>query len=202
MSVLMVAAVTPSNGSKPYVIMGSDTKKIALDLHKDETVETNDFDGKVREVNGKLIGVVGRIPNEFLNEYLQIMSNDDKNLESLTRDIFELAKEVISNSDYEEAKLGIFLAAIENGYPSVGIINVEKDKLDDAYFRTGIAKEGHLLATNFNSFDDLEKEINDKIEKNQKFEMVRKYVVACLKDAASRLPEIANQNIDIKQIGK
>ena len=161
MSVLMVAAVTPSNGSKPYVIMGSDTKKIALDLHKDETVETNDFDGKVREVNGKLIGVVGRIPNEFLNEYLQIMSNDDKNLESLTRDIFELAKEVISNSDYEEAKLGIFLAAIENGYPSVGIINVEKDKLDDAYFRTGIAKEGQVI---FNKGKKPEKLIKRCIE--------------------------------------
>ena len=148
------------------------------------------------------VGVVGQIPNEFLNEYLQVMSTADQNIESLTLGIFELAKDVVSNAKHEETKLGIQLAAIENGYPSIGIINVDKTRLENAYFRTEIVKEGHLLSTNFNSFDDLEKEINDKIEKNQKFEMVRKYVVACLKDAASRLPEIANQNIDIKQIGK
>lgn len=201
MSVLMVAAVNPSNGSKPYVIMGSDTRKISLNINTNETAVTNDYDKKVLEVNGRLIGVVGQMPDEFLDEYLKVVSLADQNIESLTLDIFELAKEIVSNAKHEGTKLGILLAAIENGYPSLGFIDVDKARLENASFGTETVREGHLITSNFNTYEDLVREINGKVSKNQKFDMVRKYVVSCLKEAAAKKPKTCNQIIDIKKIG-
>lgn len=197
MTVLMVAGVVPTNGSKPYVIMGSDTKKVNIDLSKDELTHVDDFNEKIHEVNGKLIGISGAFPSLFISELLTYINENDVNLEIMTRICGEFVKSYIFNSPYPETRMAIYLAGLEAGLPSIGMISGDKNSLEVLHGFEQVT-EGNLTSVTFNSQKDIVDDFRNRIAQDQELDRVHEYATTCLREAAARRPDICNQNVDIR----
>lgn len=197
MTVLMGVGVVPKNGSNPYVIMGADSKRIVLDLATGVQTVNNDYQ-KVFKIKNRLFGISGRFQDELLSSLLNKFEDESISIREMNVLLFETCEKNIRESKYDESKLTIFIASIEDGFPVIGYILMEKENIDRAFQATKAITEGVVDAISFSSENDLIQSFRFKMESQDEFEVVRKNLTNCLKLAAKRKPETCNQRIQIK----
>lgn len=197
MTVLMAVGVVPKNGSNPYVIMGADSKRIVLDLATGVQTVNNDYQ-KVFKIKNRLFGISGRFQDELLSSLLNKFEDESISIREMNVLLFETCEKNIRESKYDESKLTIFIASIEDGFPVIGYILMEKENIDRAFQATKAITEGVVDAISFSSENDLIQSFRFKMESQDEFEVVRKNLTNCLKLAAKRKPETCNQRIQIK----
>lgn len=201
MTVLAAVGVVPKNGLKSYVIMGADTKKITrIEGHEDIIDEEY---RKIFKKNGKLIGISGRVNEGYITELVKIFSEfeESRTISELVQLIEMFSKEFISEYPKEIEKVLVLVATVEENQPIIVEINILRDGRIDSVIHSDTEK--YKIKTNFPGYNiPAFEELESKINENDKFDQVKKYVNESLTEVAKLVPDTSNQNILIESIVK
>lgn len=201
MTVLLAIGVIPMDDTNPFLIMGSDTKKVTATSEMTVLNTENKFE-KVHEINDKLIGVSGAFDDKFLDDLLIFIKNNDLSVKYLTEECFLYVKNHIVNSPHKGLKVAVFIGAVVNEIPCLGFIDVKKDNLESANYKYESVVDCVLYSSNFGDQDrDVMDEFSLMLSESLDFKSVRKSVTNCLKKAASRRTDFCNKDIRIKVLG-
>lgn len=110
MSVLVAIMANPAQEQKPYILMGSDSKKVnALPIfNKDheiidyEIISTDEDAAYIFEMNDKLIGVAGYYDYELTERLIKFLQENDREIDDLAELAFSYLKDKIHNDKLPE----------------------------------------------------------------------------------------------------
>lgn len=210
MTVIIGLAVVPSDGLKPYFLMGSDSKQVDLmeDDEGNHSYEINENAEKIYKVNGRLIGIAGKVPYNLRADYVSFLEEQDGNLESVCKLSVDYLKKYIKNYRHDteiKMRCTIIIGACEKNQPEIARIEVDESNLSKAYYSTyKMDKVGFLPAyIGISEVEDLQREFENRVQKNSinyNILAVKKAATEYLKKAAERKPETCNQEIKFERL--
>ncbi|PFO03751.1 hypothetical protein COJ85_14005 [Bacillus sp. AFS076308] len=136
MTVLIGVAVKPRNGDKPYLIMGSDSKRVKYNMLENGTstiIGVEEDYEKIFPVNNKLIAMTGMFPDDLTLKFLDFIKENDTQIEELTKIGFEFIKKRIIDSGFQVARCTVIIGSCENSEPKIGYIEVDNQDIDNAF---------------------------------------------------------------------
>jgi hypothetical protein len=214
MSVLVTIAVRPSNGLKPYVLIGSDSKRVNSTVDYTDDLEPiynicsiEEDSKKIFKISNMLIGMAGHF-NVLLTDKLLMFLEEQEEKNTEINDLFMktynfIQNEVYSDNDIINGRCVVTIAACQNNIPKIVYIAADKINPSESCYFIKELNEGEFIPIftgNSKNLDDLKEkfiyQINNCI--NYNLPSVKRTVIEYLKSAAARHPETCNQNITIK----
>ncbi|MCM3789441.1 hypothetical protein M3221_13630 [Domibacillus indicus] len=208
MTVLLVIAVKPKEGLKPYVLMGADSKSVTRNYDIIDgreilaSIEQDENAKKIFKIYNKLLGVTGRFTtgrHQDLINYLIQNSDEETEIEVFAHMALEFCKS-ITGQDGGAYNFNVLICS------SKPIANLITFTMNSVSGRTPKLNYHDVFEENYNvifagepNLGDLQDEFVNRINPtNLNLSLVKKAANDYLRKSAARYPETCNQNIQFE----
>lgn len=210
MTVMIGIAVVPKDGLKPYLLMGSDSKKVEGFLESDGSIsyDVREDAEKIFKIGTKLVGVAGRTPPNFISDLVKFLRDNNCCLSKLcklaidyTKGYFESSEDLLDLTP----RCTMIFGNCEKQQPEIGRVEVDFRDLSKAH--SSVFK---LDTFNFapvfigiSGTNDLQKKFNNRVKNNNpnlNSIAMKRAASDYLKEAALRNLETCNQEIKFKKL--
>ncbi|MEF2097308.1 hypothetical protein V3595_22065 [Bacillus sp. CFBP9009] len=210
MTVLLSVLVKPNpeTGITPYLLMGSDSLRINVDVDANDNLFNEiriENERKVFRVNDKLVSMSGRVDPKFYDGFIEFIRKNDCEITQLADLTLNHIKQHMSEKESNEgAKFVALIGSCTDANPRLFSIRADKNNLGqaavmpmylDGYGRIGQYPAGSI---DFNKDIDLLETFKERVGDNFDVTNVEQAAREYLSSAASRYPKTCNQKINIE----
>lgn len=202
MSALITLAVNPKNGDKPYILIGSDSKKVDAYMTEEgwDVLSIDENSQKTYEINKNLIGIAGAMDEEFGELLLKFISDNNLKINDLSEKVTAYIEDYMKKSIVDIFRCVVTIANFHNGNPIIARIAVDKNRDTEVGYL--VATKGEIKAAytgrnkEYNYQEAFMRDAHNSLNFAQK--TIRKAAIKYLKAVSARYPDKCNQNIVIR----
>lgn len=209
MTVIIAIAVRPKEKELPYFLMASDSKRILM--QEDEqgvlhTVKVEEDFKKIHMVGNRVLGIAGKIEEEFIVELIATLAETNIDFEAFARRAFELTKNhILNKSQFEFARCNVVIGENRNYQPKLAQFLIIKNDKNESTFNIASPEIGNAIPVrigNVQGTDDLFERfcVRARNAVNLNSYVVKKAAKEYIEEVAERVPEFCNKNVVFKKI--